>query len=138
MTVQEWLNRGWHVEREIKRLTKARAAAYGALLGVGEQDGEKVQTSKKNVTEERYLKYLAYDEQLDKSIDELYEVRQEIFQVINEIEDNRLRELLIARYISFHKWEEIADALCYDIRHVFRLHRLALEAAGQLIPEDRL
>lgn len=136
MTVKEWLNRGYGLEREIRRITNERLKAYAQLFGKACKGSEKVQTSRINRTEEQYIKYLEYDEKLNKRIDELYDIKQEILTVIDNVEDNRLRELLIARYVNFQKWEEIADSFGYDVRHIFRLHRRALAEAEKKLIEN--
>lgn len=133
MTVKEWLNRGYRLEREIRRLSNERVKAYERIFERGGNDGEKVQTSKTNRTEELYARYLEYDEKLNKRIDELYRVKAEILTAVDAVEDSLLREILIARYINFQKWETIADMVGYDVRHVYRLHRRALDMTEKMI-----
>lgn len=133
MTAKEWLNRGYFIEREIEKLQEERERAYNALFAVQKYSGVKVQTSRTNKTQELQNKLIEYDEELNSRIDHLYDVKQEILNVIGKVENNSQRELLLARYISFHKWEKIAAALHYDVRHVYRLHQKALKAAEKYI-----
>ena len=50
----------------------------------------------------------------------------EIEKTISKVEDERYRELLHLRYISLKKWEEIANDMGYEVRHITRLHKEAL------------
>ena len=112
--------------------------AYNAMFGAGSASAlpdDKVQTSRRNMTEARYLKYLEYDELLDKSIDRLYDVKRGILEVINCVEDERLRMILTMRFIKYRKWEDIAEELCCEPRHIYRLRRLALAEAERFIPK---
>lgn len=126
MDIKAWLNRGFRLEREVRRLTDERARAYARIFSCAPADGERVQTSRSNVTEEKYAQYLEYDARLNERIDELYAVKSEILEAILTVENNTLREVLIARYINFQRWEEIADSMGYVVRHVLRLHGRAL------------
>ena len=135
VNIEEWLNRGYRIENEIKTLEAERTKAYNALFPVQKYDGIKVQTSSGNSYQQLQDKLLHYEELLDNRIDTLYDTKCEIFQVISHVDNNVFREILILRYISFHRWEEIADGLNYDIRHVFRLHKKALSAAESVYRE---
>lgn len=136
MTVKEWLNRARKLDNEINRLLKEQQAAFamatGATVAPG---GEKVQASKGNTTETKFLNYAAYSELIDSRIDELYRIKQEILSAINEVEGETFREILIARYIQNKTWECIADEIHYSYVHVVHnLHPLALKAIGEIIP----
>lgn len=67
------------------------------------------------------------EENINKDIDDLVELKAEIESKINSVEDLKLRELLKCRYLDFKSWEEIAYRNGYSWRHVFRLHELALD-----------
>ena len=123
------------LEKEICRLSNERVKAYERIFAVGGQGGEKVQTSRTNVTEQLYADYIDYDNKVNERIDKKYKVRGEILEVIDAVEDGRLRFLLFARYMEFQKWETIAELMGYDTRHVFRLHRRALDIAERIIAE---
>ena len=67
--------------------------------------------------------------QLVAQLDELVALRQEIGAAIDAVPDTRLRALLRLRYIDGLRFEQIAKAIgYYDLRWVYRLHNLALEA----------
>ena len=137
MTVKQWLNRGYRINEEINELVKeqkqALLQATSTALSGGE--GEKVQSSNGNTTERRFVNYAAYSETIDKRIDELYSIKNEILTAINSVDDNTLRELLILRYVKFYKWEEIAEKMNYSKRRVYDFHGRALKYIFEIIYE---
>ncbi|MGM9935761.1 MAG: DUF1492 domain-containing protein [Candidatus Ornithomonoglobus sp.] len=134
MTTKEWLIRGYRIDTEINALIKERdKALLMATSATADPGGEKVQTSRRNTSEDKFVNYAAYEETINKRLDELYEIKNEISQAISKVKDDTLRKLLILRYINFEKWERIAGLMGYDERHVRRLHGKALQAAKDVL-----
>ena len=133
MTIKEWLNRGYKLDDEINSLLKEQQEAFSKAIGVNYSATEKVQTSKRNTSEDRLINYASYSELIDNRVDELYAVKQEILQVINKVNDSVLRTLLIKRYINFQTWEEIACGMNYSYRQICRLHGKALSKIRDVI-----
>lgn len=129
VNIKKWLSRAYWADKERKQLSEERAAAYASLFSSSSGDGEKVQKSMLNTTDERYIKYLEYDERLKKQIDKLYDIKNEIHTLINNVDDARLRLVLRMRYLNFMRWEAIAEKMNYEIRQIYRLHKKALQAA---------
>lgn len=73
---------------------------------------------------------LQYD--INKDIDNLVDLKEEIAQVIKCVEQTELRMILEKRYLCFHSWETIASEMFYDLRWLHRLHGRALESAGKV------
>ncbi len=130
MTAKEWLMRGWNINREINQLHEEREKAFSlACKTTGQTDKEKVQESIKNSTEDRNIRYSDYSKVIDERTDELYKIKEEILQAINKVENGTYRTLLIARYIGFKKFEEIATEMNYSYIHVVKnLHPKALSS----------
>ena len=127
MTVKEWLNRGYKIDREINALLRERERSLTlATKTTAAADGERVQTSRSNSTEARFINYADYTKLIDKRIDELYAIKREIITAVNRVGDNTLRQLLIHRYIEFMRWEKIAEEMHYSRRQVTRMHGKAL------------
>ncbi len=144
MTVKEWLNRGRKLNTEIDILLREKSRALGAATETVQRLGlEKVQTTPANTSEDKIVDYIAYSEIVDGQINNLYKIKSEILQVINQIDDNVLRTLLLLRYVScetddetyrFYSWDEIADKLGYSREWVTKnLHPRALEAVGKIL-----
>ena len=56
----------------------------------------------------------------------LVNLRNEINNTINSVEDEDCRLLLEKRYIGMKKWEDIALDLSMGLDNVFKLHKKAL------------
>ena len=127
MTTKEWLNRGYKLDKEINALLTEQSAALtratGSTCGTS---AERVQTSRRNTTEDRFINYASYSELIDNRIDELYAIKQEILSAINKVDDAVLRKILIKRYINSEGWEKIAVDIGYSLRQTQRLHGKAL------------
>lgn len=52
---------------------------------------------------------------------------QDVKAAIYKINDHRYKEVLERRYLLFQKWDQIALAMAYDSRYIFRLHGYALK-----------
>ena len=135
MTTKEWLNRGYKLDKEINALLKEQSAALtratGSTCGAS---AERVQTSRRNTTEDRFINYASYSELIDNRIDELYAIKQEILSAINKVDDAVLRTLLIEKYVNFHTWEQIACNMNYSYVHVVHnLHPKALNAISKIV-----
>jgi len=114
---EEWLKRGWKLEQELGILKQEQrlAAEYA---------------QQNNCTTKQALYYTM---QIQEQMEMLFSVKLELFECIMRLEKRTHRVLLTLRYLSFLTWEEIAQMMEVDVRHVYRLHREALLAAEPLI-----
>ena len=64
---------------------------------------------------------------------EIDEARKEIADIINQIEEENLRDVLRLRYLEFRKWEDIAYILHYSSRHTRRKHNEALREVEKIL-----
>ena len=71
-------------------------------------------------------KVLEIDEEINREIDELQIVRQEIRAALNQLEDENLKLLMEYRYIDGLTWEQIAVKMHYGFQWVCKLHGRAL------------
>ena len=119
---KEWLSRARKTDEEINALIlEQERALTNATSTVAQSGSEKVQTSNVNTSENKFISYAAYSELIDKRIDRLYEIKKEILENVNKLDDATLRTILILRYLNFQTWEMI-----YGYRHILRLHGNAL------------
>ena len=94
--------------------------------GGGSRGDDRIQKS--------YEKIEALRHWLEQDIQTLLEMREEILQHIDAVEDYTLRILLRYHYINRIGLEEIAEKMNYCYRQVARLHRKALQQLN--IPEN--
>lgn len=71
----------------------------------------------------------AFIEEANQYLDVMKEVRR----LIDSVTDARYHELLCRRYLFYERWERIACEMNYDIRHVRRLHKRALEQVAKQV-----
>lgn len=135
MNVQKWLERGQKLSEEISELLEAKNNAVDLATSVtSSRGGERVVMSKANYNEQRFLKVAELSEMIDKKVNLLMDLKRDIITAIYKVEDIRLRTLLIARYINFKTWDEIAKNMHYSDKWVrTRLHRGALEAVEESV-----
>lgn len=124
------LNRVRIAERAY-RLAKDKAEAYSQMLMSGktvryESDGS-VHERDGNAVERAYCQIAEYNAETDKLLDEYNVVRRQAERLISSISDAAQREVLSRRYLMGQQWEEIADSMDYSVRHITRLHGLALQ-----------
>ena len=71
-------------------------------------------------------KIVDLQEEINRDIDALVDLKAEIYSVIRAIDNVECQTLLELRYLSFMRWEEIAVQLNYGMENIYRLHRKAL------------
>ena len=125
MTAKEWLMRGWEINTEINTLLEEKEKAFSQACSVtAPTDRERVTTTRRNTSEEKFVRYSNedYEKEIDRRIDELYQIKLEILSAIGTVNDSTLRKLLVKRYLQFKTWEQIAVEMNYRYMHVTRLH----------------
>ena len=133
MTTKEWLMRGWEINKEINALLEEKEQAFSRACSVtAPTDCEHVTTTRRNTFEEKTARYADYEKKIDRRIDELYQIKQEILSAIELVNDSTLRKLLIKRYLQFKTWEQIAMEMSYSYMHITRLHGKALQKVKML------
>lgn len=120
-------------DRLIKRLTDTVFTLRSSLTSQSyELNPDKVQTSgPKNTLEETVAKIVDLEADINRRIDELVDMKQEAFTMINRIPDLDQQNILIGRYIQLKKWEDIALELNFSIQWVYGLHGKGLLAFSQ-------
>lgn len=127
MTTKEWLSRGRSLEMEIRQLKEQRERALDDATAITVGNSERVQSSKANGQERKMVQYADYSMMIKQRLDELYQVKEEIFHAICQVEDGTLRTLLIGRYINGKTWEQIAVDMHYSYANVVKkIHPKAL------------
>lgn len=133
MTTKEWLSRGWKLHGEINALLEEKKLAFDlACSATASTDKERVTTTRRNCSEDKFIRYAEYERQIDSRIDMLYRIKQEIRQAIEQVENPIYRTLLIKRYLNFKTWEKIAEEMNYSYMHITRLHGKALQEVKML------
>lgn len=108
MTIKEYMNRAWGISSNIKSLVRSYS-----------ETPENTE----------------YSKLIGIHTDRLIAVKQEIEQLIEQVEDNTLQALLRDRYINFLPWEQIAENIHYESSRWVRtaIHNKALNAAEEIL-----
>ena len=83
--------------------------------------------------ENTIIKVIMLEEEINADIDELVDLKAEIYGVINSIEEEDYKTLLEQRYLCFRDWKDIAVFMRYNERYIYKLHGKALAAVK--VPE---
>lgn len=134
MTPKEFLSQAWHIDRRIEskieererlesKLTTGRIANLSGMPRGGAYDWTDTVSNVIRLTE-----------QINAEINRLCAVKRMVNDAIDAVEDARYRWLLELRYRNYMSWERIAEEMCYDPRHVQRLHGEALLCV--IVPDE--
>lgn len=137
MTPKEYLNQYGAIERNIRmmeeekercrrralRITPSYQPVIGSSGGISDPVARAVE------------KMEQWEKKIIAEIDRLYDLRQEIEEVIGAVHDPIQRELLRRRYISLQSLEKIAVEMNYSYRQILRLHGWGLQ---QITVPDRM
>lgn len=128
MTTKDWLMRAWRIDKEIEAMLVARKRAYDRCTSVTTCPREVVVTSSHD-PDTAMIALLNIETLIDERIDQLNQIKAEIFNAITAVPDCTLRTLLIERYINFKTWEQIAVDMGYSYSNItHKLHPAALKA----------
>lgn len=83
--------------------------------------------------EEIIVKIVMLQEEINKDIDNLVNIKVQITEMINEMVDKEQQMVLEKRYLNFLSFEQIAVDLNFSIQHVFRIHKQALSEIEPVI-----
>lgn len=113
------------------RLARDKASAYGQLLMGGksisyDSDGS-THERKGNPVENAYCCLADYEAETDRLLQEMNTARQRAENLIASVPERVHREVLTRRYIIGQRWEDIAECMSYNLRHVYKIHGAALQ-----------
>lgn len=57
----------------------------------------------------------------------------QVLKVINQIVDGEVKTILYKRYVKMMKWDKIAREMNYDIRVIYRKHKIGLQMVEEVI-----
>lgn len=81
-------------------------------------------------------KIIELENAINADIEKMLSLKLEIRTVINAVQDNEERLLLMCRYLNFMSWEDVCDEMNVSMRTAHRIHAAAL--ANVKVPEQTL
>lgn len=129
MTAKEYLSQGRYLDarineklHQVEQLRLIATKATGNLSGMPRPESPNVHSLQDTV-----CKIVDLENEINRSIDALVDLRREIMHVIDEVPSDECRMLLSMRYLGMKSWTEIAEAMCYSEKYVYETHGKALK-----------
>lgn len=130
MTNKEYLSQVYHLELKIKQL-QLRSEEFERLSNtVPSSNYDGIRVDGTHNQEAPYVKWIVKKSEVDNKIadlkKELERLKVEILQVIEKMENEDYKNLLIMRYLDTQTWEKIAENLYCSTSTAKRWHKNAL------------
>ena len=130
MTVVEYLSQIHFIEKKIEQLT-IRAAEFERLsFSVPSVSFDRDRVDCARNLDAPFVKWLQKKDEVDDKIKKLKlkaeKLKAEIFCVIDQIEDEQCKNILIMRYLNRLSWEQIATEMYMSLSTVKRWHKTSL------------
>ena len=131
MTNKEYLSQVYHLELKIKQF-KVRSEEFERLSNtVPSSNYDGIRVDGTHNQEALYVKWIVKKSEVDNKIadlkKELERLKVEILQVIEKLENEDHKNVLIMRYLDTQTWEKIAENLYCSISTVKRWHVSGIE-----------
>ena len=136
MTTKEWFSRGRRLDAHINSLLSTRDKLWEGLTSTTARYTADVVDGTKDP--HKFDALAAMEDMIDREVDRLYSVKQEILEVVLRLGDTRYQDLLMKRYVDIKTWEQIAVEMNYTYRRITQLHGEALKAAEGFIDDTSI
>lgn len=136
MTAKEYLSQVRFIDRlinsKLEQLSRLRETATKATTTISDMprsDSPDLQSMETTV-----VKMIDMEREINTDIDRLVDLKRATVAAIAALKNTEQQLVLEQRYLCYKSWEQIAEELCYSVRHVTRLHGEALK--NFLIPDE--
>ena len=119
-----WLDRMIDSKLEQLEMLKSLAMKVTSSFTKEKISGGNIEKSKMEST---MVKVIDLEHEINADIDRLVNLKKDIQDTINKMNDINQQLLLELRYLSGKGWDEIAASMGYDPRTVYRIHGKALK-----------
>ena len=131
MDVQEYLKQGYLLDQRInyhlRRLEETKNMIDGVNSPLIRPDKVKTSPDGEAPYVKAYLKMAELNERINQEIDLLFDLRNQIDEVLRTVRSEKHRMVLLYRYIEGRTWEDIGIMLNADKSTVKRWHQEALQ-----------
>lgn len=133
-----WLNKAYMMRKqELATKEEARDKAFSDLAkGSKSYDEIDVQQTKKNSQEERQHLYDDLEAEIKRLKEEIAMEKRLRIKIINHLESDIQRVVMIERYINQKSFFQIGKLLNYSERQIQRIRLQALDNIKEFIPEE--
>ena len=129
MTAKEYLSQARNIDNEIQSMLEE----VSVLRSMAEKTTAVITGMPGNATRntsqlsDTIAKIIEREEKIDAEIDRLVDLRSEIYETIQQVEDKEARRVLYLRYMRYRSWAEIATEMKLGLRQIYRLHGIGLK-----------
>lgn len=117
-----------HEADELRKEAQSISISFGESGGNGQPNADKIPRAVEKITE--------VESRIEARANDLADLREEIYETIQCVQDCKLRTVLTMRYISGMSWEKIAVEMHYSHKHVTKnLHSQALEEVRKILKQ---
>lgn len=133
MTAKEYLSRYHHINIRINQKIDQQRQLRELATNISPSSGGGHSSGVSDKVGMAVAKIATLEQEINAEIDELIRVKAEIERTVSAVSDERLRLILIARYINCNRWEQIAVMQNIELRWLYRLHGRALSEVSKII-----
>ena len=129
MTAKEYLNQAYWLDRRIDSKLEQLSALSDMATKTTSIMSDDVVSHTRNVhsMQDIIVKIVDMKAEINTDIDHLVDLKRELMQVVKAVPNPEHQTLLELRYLCFKSWEDVAQELGYNVRHIYRLHDEAVE-----------
>ena len=95
-----------------------------------------VQESKVGLKDDAYVKIINLSDYIDETVDKLVDLKYQLIQAIEQLDDSRERTIIWMKYISSKGWDEISKELQISKTTLFILHDEAIKKIEKCTKRD--
>ncbi len=136
MTTKEYLNQSYRFDKMIKSKLEEIKRLENVLTykSISYDDVPKGSNNKRD---DNLCKLVDLQIELDKYINEMFEIRNEISKLINRVENHNYKLILTLRYLNFKSFKEIAREMDFSYSHCMTLHKNALKVLDRILNNSK-
>lgn len=137
MTAKEYLSQAYRIDKDIHDMLEEVSVLRSMATKTTSIITDMPRSATKNTSglEDTVIKLMEREEALDKEIDRLVDLRAEICDAIQTVDDWEERRVLYLRYIGYRDWTVIAEEMHIGLRQIYRLHGRGLKKIS--VPSER-
>ena len=137
MEAIEILQKYYKIYHEIKLLRLKADGMRKSLYGKGSSGGIHGSAHSSDGMGKGVAIVIDYEKKADTLSRKLNKIRNETEKLIEAVEDEKQKELLVRRYLLFQNWNDIALHMNYSKSYTFEIHRNALEAVNTIVNHSK-
>lgn len=136
MTAKQFLNRARRIDREISQLLELQQHTRDRLTNITQTLTADIVSGSHDP--HKFDKLAELESDINTKIDELVEVKREIFHLIQQLPTRSHRLVLMSYYLDMKTWEQTAVNMNYSWRQTMRIHGQALIEVEKILQQQNM